>query len=205
MLENKIAALQGRQPDILDHKKSLNSAVLLPLVKISSELYVLFEKRSYKLDFQPGEICFPGGKIEESDGNPVNAAARETCEELGVTLEQIEIVAPLDIMVSPFNTIVYPYLAYIHNCQHIRINSAEVEKIFYVPLSYLLEHTPLYKTIPVAPSIPEDFPVELIPQGANYPFRRGSLPQYFYFWQDEVIWGLTARILHHFINLLQKG
>ncbi|MDD2586367.1 MAG: CoA pyrophosphatase [Syntrophomonadaceae bacterium] len=202
MLENKIATLQGRQPDILDHEKSSRSAVLLPLVKIASELYVLFEKRSYKLDFQPGEICFPGGGIEEFDGNPTNAAIRETCEELGVKPEQIEVVTPLDIMVSPFNTIVYPYLAYIHNCQHIRINPAEVENFFYVPLSYLLEHKPLYKTIPITPSIPADFPVELIPQGANYPFRHGSLPQYFYFWQDEVIWGLTARILHHFINLL---
>lgn len=205
MIEEKILSLKGRLPLILDHEKCFKSAVLLPLVNQGSELCVLFEKRSHKLERQPGEICFPGGKIEAVDGDAGTAAVRETCEELGLSSEHIELIAPLNIMVSPFNAIIYPFAAYINNYDSIKANPDEVEQVFYVPLTYFLEHKPLEKIISLNLSVPDDFPFELIPHGENYPFRQGIFPQYFYIWQDKVIWGLTARILYHFVNLLNKN
>ena len=51
---------------------------------------------------------------------------------------------------------------------------------------------------------PEDYPYELIPHGKNYPFLQATYPQHFYIWKEYVIWGMTARILNHFLKLLKN-
>jgi len=202
VFENAIQSLRGRKPHILGHENCFESAVALPLVEKDGQVCVLFEKRSDNV-LQPGEVSFPGGRIEPDDSSPQEAAVRETCEELGLRPERIEVIAPLDIMVSPFNAIVYPFLIKILNPELINPNWEEVAEIFYVPLDYLLNYDPLYKSLLVTVDYTEDFPFELIPHGKNYPFRKGTLPQFFYIWEHWVIWGLTARILNHFLALLR--
>lgn len=205
MLENIYARLRGRKAEILGHEEMFKSAVLLPLLyDANGELGILFEKRAFALNHQPGEISFPGGRIEESDTSPEKAAVRETCEELGLKLDDIEVICPLDIMVSPFNVIVYPYCAFIRDSKNIKPNPDEVEEIFTVPLSYLLNYKPLRSRIELNPCLPDDYPAELIPNGKKYAFKKGSLPQLFYIWNDHVIWGMTARILYNFLHLIKK-
>lgn len=204
MIEGKINSLREREAGILGQEDFFKSAVLVPLIKSDSGIKVLFEKRASHLDHQPGEICFPGGGIEKCDGSPVNAAIRETCEELGLLPEQIEVVAPLDVLVSPLNLIVVPFLAYINNPQQIKLNQAEVEKTFQVPLEHFLQNDPEMQVLKLKLVPPDNYPYELIPHGRNYPWRQGIFRQFFYFWEDEVIWGLTAYILHNFIKLVQK-
>lgn len=202
MLEDKIYSFKGRQAKVLGHQHTFKSAVLLPLVREGSEYLVVFEKRAQNLNRQPGEICFPGGEIEPFDKGAKNSAIRETCEELGLEPPAIEVVAPLDVMVSPFNTIIIPYLAFIRSPQQIKMNTAEVEKLLYVPLQFFMEQEPRQYHIRLEPVMENDFPFDLIPYGKNYPFREGTYPQVFYQWEGEVIWGLTARIMHHFVELL---
>lgn len=200
----KINSLRGREANILGQEKLFKSAVILPLININNEICVLFEKRAADLLHQPGEISFPGGKIEPDDISPERGAIRETCEELGLQPHNIEVIAPLDIMVSPFHVIVYPFVAYIDDINNIKASCDEVEEVFYVPLDYLLENTPIsYKMwLNVEPE--QDFPFELIPQGKNYPFHKSYIPQLFWQWHDHVIWGLTARILNNFLTLLRS-
>ncbi len=155
------------------------------------------------LRHQPGEICFPGGGIETSDRGTGIAALRETCEELGLEMEDVELIAPLDILVTPFNTIIYPYLGYIKNPINIKPNYDEVEEVFYVPLKHLLNNKPIFKRLSFRMDLPEDLPFELIPHGRDYPFRSVNYALHFYIWKDRVIWGMTARILNHFLNLLK--
>lgn len=202
IIENKIASLAGRLPNILGHEEFSMSAVLLPLVYYNDELCVLFEKRSAELEVQPGEICFPGGTIEKSDRGEENAAIREGCEELGVKTGDIEIIAPLDIFVSPFNMIVYPFLARIKDYRQIRINKSEVDYIFFVPVQHLVNANPSQAKLELKPVFPESYPYDLVPNGRDYKYREAKYPQYFYLWKNEVIWGLTARILRHFIDLV---
>ncbi|SHH04186.1 8-oxo-dGTP pyrophosphatase MutT, NUDIX family [Thermosyntropha lipolytica DSM 11003] len=204
MQEEIYRKLCGRKAEILGHEEMFKSAVLLPLLYNEGELSILFEKRASALTHQPGEISFPGGRIEESDGSPQTAAVRETCEELGLAENDIKVIGPLDIMVSPFNVIVYPYCAFIVKDYNIKPNPDEVEEIFTVPLEYLLHYQPLRSRIELNPYLPDDYPVELIPNGKKYAFKKGSLPQLFYIWKDYVIWGMTARILHNFLTLIRK-
>lgn len=205
MLEEKIRNLSVRHSSILGHEQCFKSAILLPLVHYQGKLCVLFEKRAKNLKVQPGEICFPGGAVELYDAGKKETAIRETCEELNLKVDDIEYVAPLDIFVSPFNIIVYPFVAYIKDYKKIEASRDEVEYVFYVPLDYLLEHEPLEATPSLRIVMPEDYPYDLIPQGKNYPYREGRFPQQFYRWKDEIIWGLTARILSHFIQLIKNN
>lgn len=204
MIDDRINSLQGRKPGVLGQDEFFRSAVILPLIKENGELKVLFEKRAPDLDHQPGEICFPGGQMEKSDADMELTAIRETCEELGIAPQQIKIVAPLDILISPFNLMVTPYLAHLQDYEQIRYNPDEVEKIFFVPLNFFLMNKPQLYTLKLQVNLPEDYPYELIPHGRNYPWRQGFYKQYFYIWQDEIIWGLTAYIMHNFIDLLQS-
>ena len=74
--------------------KEARYAVLVPMVETGQGTGLLLEVRTEYVK-QPGEICFPGGKIEE-DETPVTAALRETCEELGISAGDVEIVKELD-------------------------------------------------------------------------------------------------------------
>lgn len=203
MYKQKIRSLSGRQAKILGHEDYFESAVILPLVEKDDKYWVLFQKRADNIH-QPGEISFPGGKIEPEDSDPQAAAVRETCEEIGLNPEDIKVIAPLDIMVSPLNTIVYPFLGEIINSDLIQANPDEVAELFYVPLEFFLNCDPLYKPIALSMSAPDDFPFDMIPQGKAYPFLKGIWPQFFYVWEDRVIWGLTARILTHFLRLIKS-
>lgn len=203
MLEEKISSFKGRRAKVLGHEKTPKSAVIVPLIREKHGIYVVFEKRAATLNRQPGEICFPGGVPEPGERSAQAIAMRETCEELGLTPEDIEMVASLDIMVHPFSSIIVPFLAYIKDRRRINVNRNEVERLLYVPLSYLLDTKPLVHNISMQPVMADDFPFDLIPNGRNYPFGSADYVQYFYIWEGEVIWGLTSRILQHFIELLK--
>ena len=203
MLAERIESLRNRKAYILGHEQSLKTAVLLPLVEWNGKTCLLFEKRSHTLQHQPGEICFPGGVKDPGDQQALDTAVRETCEELGITPDNIEVLGELDILITPSSLIMRSFVAWIKDRSLIQINPAEVEKVFAIPLDFLLEYGPKEHALILKPDFSNDFPVQLIPQGENYPFRLNRLQQYFYIWEGEVIWGLTARILHHFIELLK--
>ena len=70
-------------------------SVLVPVVKCSDGLYLLYENRARHMKRQPGEICFPGGELEPGETTET-CALRETREEIGISEEQIKIVCQLD-------------------------------------------------------------------------------------------------------------
>lgn len=194
--------IKNRKANILDQQNYHQSAVIVPLVNENNVDYLLFEVRSANLIVQPGEICFPGGGIESEDKNPQEAAIRETCEELGIKKENIDLIGPLDILVTPFESIISPFVARIHRYQDIRINTEEVESFFLVPVQFFLENPPqtFYNNIVIKPS--PDFPYYLLPNGKTYNWRAGTYPVHFYIYKDKIIWGITARIVNHFIKLI---
>ncbi|MFD1737406.1 NUDIX hydrolase [Bacillus salitolerans] len=200
-IQNK---LKRHNASILGHEHFSKYAVLLPLIEREDDIHILFEVRSQLLRRQPGEICFPGGRIDNQDKSPMEAAVRETTEELGIHNEEIKSVYPIDYLVSPFGMIVYPFVGIIRNVTSIQYNKKEVEEIFTVPLSFFLQTNP--KTFKIhSKLIPEEnFPFELIKGGEKYNWRARSIDELFYFYEDKVIWGLTARILHHFLELTME-
>lgn len=193
--------LNNRKPFVMGYETLFQSAVLVPLIEQDGSLSVLFEQRALHLRRQPGEIGFPGGRIDPQDIDPQAAAIREACEELGIDADQIEIVGPLDYVVTAFQ-IVYPFVGRIKRPEHIRPNPEEVAEVFLVPLEKLRTARPELHFVDVRMEPPDDFPFERIPNGRDYKWRSGQIPEYFYEYEGRVIWGLTARILHHFLTLI---
>lgn len=196
------AALRPRMCSLENENDYLSTAVLVPLVREQGRLGVLFEVRSAGMSWQPGDICFPGGKIELDDDGPMAAAVRETQEELGLSAASIDILGPLDYMVSPIGVMVHPYVAYIKDLDKIHLNIDEVSEVFVAPLDYLLAAEPLVAHMELATRPLPDFPLELLSTSYTREWkRRTTYPVLFYQYGGHVVWGLTARVLSGFLNI----
>ncbi|MFD2924753.1 NUDIX hydrolase [Halobacillus naozhouensis] len=195
--------VQQHTPTILGSRNFAKFAILLPLVQKDNETHVLFEVRSRQLRRQPGDICFPGGRIDRQDTSEEAAALRETSEELGIDEADISDIFPLDYMVSPFGMIVYPYTGFIHDPESIKLNLAEVEDYFTVPLSFFMETKPQIHKVDFEAKPEDDFPFDLIVGGEDYDWRTRQIDEYFYIYEDKVIWGLTGKILAHFVEMVR--
>jgi len=180
-------------------------AVLVPLVEREGELYLLYEVRSRSLRRQPGEVCFPGGRMEEGE-TAEGCALRETFEELAIPPSAVRILGRLDFIVHRANFVMQPVLALIEGgaADALRPSPEEVEEAFLVPLSHLLETEPIEYSYELLPTPAEGFPYELIGIPRDYRWQPGSENVPVYPWQGRAIWGLTGRITRHLIQLIRN-
>lgn len=190
-----VSKVKDRIPEVLGNKDFSKFAILLPMIEKDGEVHILFEVRSHQMRSQPGDICFPGGRIDKQDDSEKDTAIRETMEELGIERQQISEVFPLDYIVSPFGMIVYSFAGIIDPDVEFRPNPPEVDSLFTVPLSFFLEKDPKVYRVNFDIQPEESFPYDLIAGGENYNWRTRQVDEYFYIYEDKVIWGLTAKIL----------
>ena len=175
------------------------NAVLIPLVEKEGELHILFEVRQAGIR-QGGEICFPGGMIEEGE-TAEEAAVRETAEELLIPEEKIEEIAPMHVMSGPGGAKIWSCLGFLHEYDGT-YSIKEVDHIFTVPLSWFAAHMPRTSAGAMVVETEGDFPFHLLPGGRGYPWHK--IPRRFYFYESEggVIWGITAELLYHALEIL---
>ncbi|QDX94468.1 CoA pyrophosphatase [Brevibacillus laterosporus] len=205
-IDRVVEQMVNRQRGILGQEESRRTAVLVPLIRNErGEWSVLFEKRASTLRSQAGEICFPGGHVDPIDHNEWEAARRETSEELAIDPSKIIYAGDLDILVLSSSLLVYPYVGFVHTeITDLTPNPDEVEEVFVVSLQTLLDTIPDRFDIDLRFEPGEDFPYHLIANGRDYKWRHGKLPEYFYEVDGRIIWGLTARILMHFLQFFRK-
>jgi len=202
-LTEVIEKLKHRTPAFADLHQLPKYSILLPLVEVENEIHVLFEVRSMKLRRQPGQICLPGGRIEKDDLDQQHCAIRETAEELGLKEDDIEAVLPMDIMVLPhMHHLLYLFVGKIKDISQIKPNEDEVGEVFTVPLKFLIETKPEKYRMQLKPEPEKGFPFELI-DGYDYKEMERHIDHYFYQYNGKVIWGLTARVVKHFLELLE--
>ncbi len=202
-LESIRKKLSARTPGLMDCRRFF--AVLVPLVEGEEGWSLLYEVRARTMKTQPGEVCFPGGKMEPGE-TAEQCALRETWEELAIPPEHIQLLGRLDFIAHRANFLMQPVLAQVDReaLTHIRPNPSEVEETFLVPLSHLMEHPPQEFEYPLVPSPGADFPYSLVGIPENYPWRLGRENVPVYPWGEHPIWGLTARITRHLVGLLKK-
>ncbi|MDI9475513.1 MAG: NUDIX hydrolase [Natronincolaceae bacterium] len=181
------------------------SAVVVPIIKIDNKLHILFEIRALSLNNQPGEICFPGGKIEKNE-SALDCAIRETVEELNICRDNIEIIGKLACSVTPSNMTIYSFCGILNNVNFdsIKFNKHEVASIFTVPIDELLNQTPLLSDMAINLTPPQSFPFHLIQKEEAYSWKVGICPSYFYKYKDNIICGATAKILKNFLDTLEQ-
>ena len=199
-IESSVRKLTGREPKFLDHDKYKYFSVIIPVLANTND--ILFEVRSDGLKKQPGEICFPGGMIEAGETSKA-AGIRELCEELLVSPTDIEIVAPLDILITHHRAMVHPHVAYLHRYSGT-FNRGEVKEVFTVPFEHFLKHDPISHDTEISVIPCQGFPFDLI-GGENYPWYTAKHHVLFYLYEDKVIWGLTAKIIQNIVKLCRQN
>ncbi|MCF8001801.1 MAG: CoA pyrophosphatase [Halanaerobiales bacterium] len=180
-------------------------AIFVPIIEIENKLHLLYEIRAEEMGTQPGEVSFPGGRIEPGE-TAREAAVRETEEELGIDGSNIELFGQLDYLIPPFNIALYPFVGMlkIAGLEELDINRAEVKEVFTVPLNYFLENEPETHVISCRHEINENFPYHLIRNGKDYDWRDFEYPVNFYKYNDYIIWGMTARFTTNLINKIKN-
>lgn len=159
------------------------AAVLVPLVDRPTGLQVLLTQRASHLKNHPGQISFPGGRIEAADAGPWEAALREAREEIGLEPDFITHAGYLQdhLVISGFR--VTPAVAFVRPGFDLRLDRTEVDDVFEVPLRFVLDvrnHSPRDRII------------------AGHTIVTHEIH-----YQDRQIWGATANMLISLGRLLE--
>lgn len=159
------------------------AAVLLPLYEAETGPHFVLTKRTERVPTHKGQISFPGGGFQEGDGSLLATALRETEEEIGLSRGDVDVVGVLDDTVTAASShVVRPFVGFVPHPYPFRLDSFEIEQLVHLPLRSLLE--------------PNCFREEI--------WDRGGRPHSVFFREHDghTIWGLTARILKQFIEIV---
>ncbi|MDN5786110.1 CoA pyrophosphatase [Pseudorhodobacter sp.] len=160
-----------------------DAAVLVAVTETKRGPQIILTKRSSQLKHHPGQIAFPGGKVERFDQNPTAAALREAQEEVGLSPAHVRILGELPAHETVTGFTVTPVLAWIEGGFDPIAEAGEVEEVFSVPLEFVTN--------------PANFRVESrLWLGAARRYYAAPYGPYY-------IWGATARILHALAERLQ--
>ncbi len=115
------------------------AAVLMPIVDRPLGLTLLLTQRASHLKNHPGQISFPGGRMEAGDAGAWEAALRETEEEIGLDREYVTLAGYLHdhLVISGYT--VTPVVAFVRPGFELRLDATEVDDVFEVPLEYVLD------------------------------------------------------------------
>lgn len=170
----------------LNAKDPNYAGVVSLLYPKNGEAYMAFILRKTYKGVHSNQIGFPGGRYEEVDENLRQTALRETEEEIGVSVENIQIIKPLtELYIPPSNFLVHPFLSIVEVEPIFVLQESEVETLIEIPLSVCLDKNNLN--------------TEII--DASYA-KNVEVPAYNF--QGHVVWGATAMILSEIRELFSR-
>ncbi|ESE31619.1 hydrolase, NUDIX family [Eubacterium brachy ATCC 33089] len=179
-------------------------SVLIPIVEVDGEMHILYEVRSPKISTQPNEVGFPGGRMEPGETSE-EAAIRETCEEIGICGEKVEILGQCDKMVTLANFTIDTYVGYIKDfdMSQLRLSENEVGEVFTVPLEFFMENDPEVYEFTIEQKVDKSFSFEKANISKDYKFFGAVNEVLIYSYKSRAIWGLTGRITRNLVEILR--
>ncbi len=169
--------------DFLDDSPT-PAAVLLGLVERPDGLHVILTERAAHLKDHPGQVSFPGGRIEASDDGPVAAALREAEEEVRLRPDQVSVAGCLPEILTGTGFLITPVVGFVVPEFRAIPDRTEVADVFEVPLEFLLREDS------VRTSTRERFGT--------------TLRMYEFDYAGHHVWGATATILRNFSILINQ-
>jgi 8-oxo-dGTP pyrophosphatase MutT (NUDIX family) len=175
----------GWNPNFAIPPDCRQGGVLILLYPRADQLHFVLTRRTQTVRSHKGQISLPGGAREDGE-SLVQTALRETCEELGVPPDGIEVMGQLSVLYTPpSHYCIHPFVAHRPTAPTFTPDPVEVAEVLEVPLARLLD-----------PSIRQ---VEYW-QDPNFESPR-RVP--FFYIQGQVVWGATAMILSELVTLLE--
>lgn len=182
-LEMAVRPRPGDRPD-LPSPCPREAAVLMLLYPHQGELMLPLTQRTDTVEIHRGQISLPGGAREPHDRDFAHTALRETCEELGIPEDAVQLLGALSpLYIPPSQFCVYPYVGYVSAPPSLHPDPAEVAAVIEVPLRHLLE--------------PDTRQVEV--HWRNN--QRFEVPIYRI--AEQKVWGATAMMLAELVALLR--
>jgi 8-oxo-dGTP pyrophosphatase MutT (NUDIX family) len=159
------------------------AAVLVPIYYKQGQYYILLTRRTENVKEHKGQISFPGGAFQEGDGTLLNTALRECTEEIGLKVEDVEILGELDDTASfTSNYVISPFVAFIPWPYHFQVDRGEVDELIEVPILALRD---------------KEYQETEVLDGE-------AVTSYSYHYRGQIIWGATARILKQFLGVFSQ-
>ncbi len=172
-------------------REPAQAAVLVPLVQ-RDELMVLLTRRTDHLHDHPGQVSFPGGRVDpEDNGDVVATALRESLEEIGLHPRHVDVIGQMPTYTTGSGFVVTPVVGLIEPSFTLAMDAFEVADVFEVPLSFLM--TPAHHRWHVVEH--EGVRREFLSMPWDGPGTDGLTRQFF-------IWGATAAMLRNFYRFL---
>ncbi len=160
------------------------AAILFPIIDREEGPSVLLTVRSNDMPSHAGQIGFPGGRVHETDRDRVETALRETEEEVGIARRHVDVIGDMGVHFGGMGFAVTPVLGLVHPGADISPCPREVQTLFEVPFSYLLD-------------MENHVIEERESNGVKY--RMPAIP-----YKDYHIWGLTAGIINTLVRAMNK-
>ncbi|PYT14976.1 MAG: coenzyme A pyrophosphatase [Acidobacteria bacterium] len=162
------------------------AAVLVPIVDDGGPLRLILTRRTEDLPTHAGQVAFPGGLVEAGEDDPVRTALREAQEEIGLAPAAVEVLGLLDDFPTRTDTVVVtPVAGVLRSLPALRPRAAEVARIFDIPVAELMQ---------------ED---RWTSREENRAGRR--LWVYYFLHEGETLWGLSARVVLHLLEVSALG
>lgn len=167
------------------------AAVLMPLVRVKDEWHFLYIVRATNPnDRHSGQVAFPGGRADETDGSLEETALRETHEEIGVPRDQIQIIGTLSPYITVSDYAVTPVVAVMKWPQTLTLQTDEVARTLTLPLTWLSQR--------------KNFTLRA--RDTIDPLANSRHPVIVYSEEDNaVLWGATARMTLNALKAFSDG
>lgn len=176
-------ALTAHSRLVLDGDRQ--AAVLVPIITHADGPSLLLTRRTDTVGTHRGQVAFPGGRVDPEDADRIATAVREADEEIALRFDDLSVLGLLDDVVARGSTVVTPVVAMVRGRPTFVPSPYEVARIFTIPIA-ALQIAEGWRTQPVT-------------------WKGRTWPMYFFDYDGETLWGVSAYITLKLLSLLPGG